>query len=339
MTDASTAAASPLAKGRAGGVVLVSVVIPVYYNEGNIPVTWEVLREALSRLPVGHRFEVIFVDDGSGDRSYERCRELQTRHPDLIRIVKLTRNFGQTSAILAGLSQARGDCVVVMSADLQDPPELIPEMVARWHRGEKKIVLAVREQREDSRFAAWTSRVLYALMRRYAIANMPEGGFDNILVDRQVIDFMNSIEEKNTFLQGQILWSGFDPILIPYTRRKREIGRSRWTVSDKVKYFVDGLVTYTVAPIRLITGVGLVVSVLSFMYASLIFCRKIFWDHPIEGWAPIMISILMLSGVQMLMLGVIGEYLWRSYYETRKLPNFVIERLDEERPWEGDGTT
>jgi dolichol-phosphate mannosyltransferase len=166
-------------------------------------------------------------------------------------------------------------------------------------------------------------------MRRYAIPHMPEGGFDFFLLDRQVIDVMNRIEEKNTFLQGQILWTGFVPDVIGYQRRRREIGRSRWTLSRKLKYFVDGFVTYTVAPIRLITAAGLVISLMSFAYASLIFILKIAWGIPLVGWAPIMISILALAGVQMVMLGIIGEYLWRNYYETRKLPNFVVESVLE----------
>jgi glycosyltransferase involved in cell wall biosynthesis len=309
--------------------VLVSVVIPVYFNEKNIPVTWEALETALAALQPDHEFEVVFVDDGSGDASHQRLLELHAAHPDHVRVVKLTRNFGQPAAILAGLAHARGDCAIVMSADLQDPPSLIPEMVEQWAGGSKAIVLATREQREDGFVATLTSRIFYGLMRRYAIPNMPVGGFDFFLVDRRVIDFINAVDEKNTFVQGLVLWSGHEPVILPYTRRRREIGESRWTLSAKIKYFVDGLVTYTVAPIRMITLIGIVVSLLSFAYASLILVMKIFWGLPVEGWAPIMISILMLAGVQMLMLGLIGEYIWRNYHEVRALPNFVVERVDE----------
>jgi dolichol-phosphate mannosyltransferase len=138
---------------------------------------------------------------------------------------------------------------------------------------------------------------------------------------------MNRIEEKNTFLQGQILWTGFKPEVIPYDRRRREIGRSQWTTSRKIKYFIDGFVTYTVMPIRTITMVGLFVSFLSFAYAAVIVVAKLFWNLPVQGWAPIMVSILGLSGLQLVMLGIIGEYLWRNYYETRRLPSFVVETV------------
>jgi polyisoprenyl-phosphate glycosyltransferase len=307
--------------------VLVSVVIPVYFNEENIPVTWQALRAALERLPAGHDWEVIFVDDGSGDRSYDALLRVHESAPGRVRVVKLTRNFGQVAAMLAGLQTAAGACCVAMSADLQDPPELILDMVARWNRGERKIVLATRTLREDGVLARLTSRGFYRLMSRYAIPNMPEGGFDYFLVDRCVVDLMNRWEEKNTFIQGQILWTGFSPDVIGYTRRKREIGRSRWTLARKIKYFLDGFVTYTVAPIRLITMIGLIVSLLSFAYAALIFFLKVFYQIPITGWAPLMITILLLGGVQLVMLGIIGEYLWRGYHETRKQPNFVIEKV------------
>ena len=321
------------------GRALLSVVIPVYFNEGNIPVTWAALRATLERLPASQSWEVVFVEDGSGDGSYEKLLEVYESEPRRVRILKFPRNFGQTSAILAGMEHARGDCCVVMSADLQDPPELILEMVERWKSSGRKIVLATRTQRDDGWVARFGSRLFYRLMRRFAAPNMPDGGFDYFLLDRQVLDIVNSLQEKNTFLQGQILWTGFVPEVIEFKRRKREIGRSRWTLTKKISYFLDGFVTYTVAPIRLITLLGLLVSVLSFSYAALIILLKLFWDIPIHGWAPTMVSILSLGGVQLVMLGIIGEYLWRNYYETRKLPNFVIETKhgDEQQDATADG--
>lgn len=309
--------------------LLLSVVIPVYYNAGNIPVTWQALVDALARLPDDTQWEAIFVDDGSGDGSYDALLAVHAASPDRVRVVKLTRNFGQVPAILAGLHAAQGDACAVMSADLQDPPELLVEMVRRWRHEGYKIVLATRSTRQDGAFAGWTSRIFYRSMRRFAVPNMPEGGFDFFLLDRKVVDLMSRIEERNTFLQGQILWTGFPPSVIPYARRPREIGRSRWTPSRKLRYFIDGFVTYTEAPIRLITLIGMGVSVLSFAYAALIFVLRLLWGIPIEGWAPLMISVLGLSGVQLIMLGIIGEYLWRNLRETRRLPNFVVESIIE----------
>jgi dolichol-phosphate mannosyltransferase len=304
---------------------LLSLVVPVYYNEENLSVTWAAVRSTLQDLPPGMDWEMIFVDDGSGDGSFDALLALRQSEPERVRIIKLTRNFGQVAAILAGFQSARGDCCVVMSADLQDPPELILEMVNRWGGGNRKIVLASRENREDGFLARVASRAFYRLMRRYAIPNMPEGGFDYFLIDRCVIDIINETDERNSFLQGQVLWTGFDPDVIPYTRRKRTIGRSRWTLGKKFKYFTDGFVSYTETPIRLITILGLIVSVLTFAYASLIVVMRLLWRVPVEGWAPIMITLLMLGGIQLVMLGVIGEYIWRNSHEARKRPIFVIE--------------
>jgi len=311
---------------------LLSVVIPVYFNEENIPVTWVALRDALGQLPPQVGWEVVFVDDGSGDASYARLLDVHALAPDRVHVVKLTRNFGQVAAILAGLRHARGDACVVMSADLQDPPELIVEMVRRWGRGERRIVLAVREGREDGWLARVGSRVFYRLMRRYAIPDMPDGGFDFFLIDRAVVDIINDADEKNAFLQGQVLWTGYEPVCIPYVRRRRELGRSRWSLSRKLKYLVDGFVSYTETPVRMITLLGLIVSALSFAYALLIFALKLFWQIPVEGWAPIMITMLMLGGIQLVMLGVIGEYLWRNSHESRRRPSFVVDTTVEARP-------
>lgn len=307
--------------------MLVSVVVPVYFNADSLPALWQALSTSLARLPPETGWEAVFVDDGSGDDSYERLVELHRAAPERVRVVRLSRNFGQVAAILAGLREARGDCCVVISADLQDPPELIPEMVGRWNGGRRKIVLATRDEREDGTLARWASRLFYGLMRRYAVPNMPAGGFDFFLVDRRVVELINTAEEKNTFIQGQILWTGFAPEEIGYTRRRRPHGRSRWTLAAKIKYFADGFATYTVAPVRLITVLGLLVSALSFAYAGLIFFLRIAYGHPVEGWAPTMISLLLLSGVQLIMLGIIGEYLWRNYHETRRRPNFVVESV------------
>jgi len=306
---------------------LVSVVVPVYWNEGNIPVTWRAIRDALGALPDGIDWEIVFVDDGSGDDSYARLLEVRAEAPDRVRLIKFTRNFGQVAAILAGFRHARGDCCVVMSADLQDPPELMVEMVRCWSETDRKIVIATREQREDGLLARLGSRIFYRLMRRYALPNMPDGGFDFFLIDRVVVDLINHADEKNPFLQGQVLWTGYDPLLLPYTRKRREIGRSRWTLSRKVKYFIDGFVSYTETPVRMITLLGLVVSALSFAYALLILVLKLFWRIPVEGWAPIMITLLMLGGIQLVMLGVIGEYLWRNSHESRRRPVYVVERV------------
>jgi len=316
-------AVSP-ADPAADRLLLISVVIPVYNSEETIPPAWAALRATVAQLSEGYAWEVIFVDDGSRDASYARLVEIFSALPDRVRVVKLTRSFGRVPAILAGFRVARGDCCIVMSSDLQDPPALMLEMVQRWQRGAHKIVLATRSDREDGAWARWASRTFYRLMRRFAIPNMPASGFEVFLVDRRVVELIRRFEETSTFIQGNVLWAGFVPEVIGYTR---PLGRSGRTRSQRVADFIDGFVSYTVAPVRLITIVGLVVSALSFAWATLIFVARLFWLIPVQGWAPTMIAILMLAGVQLVMLGIIGEYLWRNLYETRRRPNFVVESM------------
>ncbi len=305
----------------------ISLVIPVYNNEKNLPVTYRELNRTLEPLFDRYQLEFVFVDDGSRDNSFRVLTELRDRDPEHVKVAKLTRNFGQVMAIMAGFQVSTGDAVVVMSADLQDPPELILQMVHEWHDNDYKIVLAARQDREDGVLARAVSRIFYNLTRRFAIPNMPRGGFDFFLIDRVVKDIMLNSEEKNSFLQGQVLWVGYRVKMIPYTRRKREIGKSTWTLSKKIKYFIDGFMTTTYFPIRVISGVGIAISTVGFLYALLILILKFLHNIPVEGWAPLMIVILLLSGFQMIMLGVIGEYLWRTYDETRKRPTFIIEKI------------
>ncbi len=247
-----------------------SIVIPVYYNEPNLPETVPQLLALAERLPDLH-LELVFVDDGSGDRSLDLLRDFQRAYPDAIRIVKLTRNFGSMAAIQAGLTVARGDCVGMIAADLQDPPELFLEMLEHWRQG-VKAVFAVRQEREDPPLSAWFANRYYDLIRRFAIRDYPPGGFDFFLIDRQVVEEINRIREKNTNLLTLIFWLGFRPVLIPYTRRKRRKGQSRWTLSKKIKLFTDTFVAFSYFPIQLLSLGGFPVAALgAFLYGAFIF--------------------------------------------------------------------
>ncbi len=271
-------------------------------------------------------YEIIFVDDGSKDNSYNELIKLRAKN-DKIKLIKLSRNFGSHTAILAGLSNCTGDCATVISADLQDPPTIILEMLEKYKEG-NKVVLAVRTDREESIVQKFFSNSYYKLMKKYAIPNMPEGGFDCFLIDRKVIEVLISMKEKNSTLMGQILWCGFKTDSIYYVRREREIGKSRWTLAKKIKLFIDSFMAFSYTPIKLMSGLGFLISSLGFLYGIYIFLNKIFNDIPIEGWSSLMIVLLLLSGIQMIILGVIGEYLWRSFDESRKRPTFIIEEKE-----------
>ena len=304
---------------------LVSIVVPVYHNAKSLPELAERLA-ALAERNRGDAFEFVFVDDGSRDDSFEVLQRLLAED-ERVRIVKLSRNFGSTPAIIAGLHAASGDAVAAIAADLQDSPELIHDMLARWREG-NKVVLAVRTGRDDPGLTALLSSIFYKLFRRFAIASMPPGGFDFFLVDRQVCNLICSIGETNTYVMGLILWLGFQPVQLPYHRGPRlaRYGRSMWNLSRRLKYFIDSFVAFSYFPVRIASVLGLVLSLLGFLYALLVIGLRIIEGYQPEGWASLMVVVLVVSGVQLFIMGVLGEYLWRTPDVARRRPQFIVER-------------
>jgi dolichol-phosphate mannosyltransferase len=274
----------------------------------------------------GYILELIFVDDGSQDRSLEILLDARKQFPQQVKVVKLTRNFGAMAALQAGLTVAQGDCVGVIAADLQDPPELFLEMVHHWENG-IKVVFAVRSDRKESFIQKVFSNTYYALIRRFAISGYPPGGFDFFLIDRQIVEEVNKIREKNTNLMTLIFWLGHQTILIPYTRRKRTKGKSRWTFGKKAKLFVDTFVSFSYLPIRLFSFLGILYAVISFAYGAIIFISWFSSGTIVQGWVPMMLILTFTAGLQMTLLGILGEYLWRTLDETRARPVFVIDTI------------
>jgi dolichol-phosphate mannosyltransferase len=303
----------------------ISIVVPVYFNELNLPDTIPQLLALAEGLP-GYILELIFVDDGSQDRSLEVLLDARKQFPQQVKVVKLTRNFGAMAALQAGLTVAQGDCVGVIAADLQDPPELFLEMVHHWENG-IKVVFAVRSDRKESFIQKVFSNTYYALIRRFAISGYPPGGFDFFLIDRQIVEEVNKIREKNTNLMTLIFWLGHQTILIPYTRRKRTKGKSRWTFGKKAKLFVDTFVSFSYLPIRLFSFLGILYAVISFAYGAIIFISWFSSGTIVQGWVPMMLILTFTAGLQMTLLGILGEYLWRTLDETRARPVFVIDTI------------
>lgn len=300
-----------------------SIIIPVYFNELNIPFLYDELKEKILSNQ-NFEAEIILVDDGSKDSSYKELLKLREKD-ERFKIVKLSRNFGSHTAILAGFAHATGDCMTMVAADLQEPLEIIQEMYEKWERG-SKVVIAVRKDREDGALQKLFSNTYYSLMRKYAISNMPPGGFDCFLIDKKVAKVLTEINEKNSSIVGQVLWTGFEPEMIYYVRKKREIGKSKWTLSKKVKLFIDSFMAFSYVPIRFISALGIFISIIGFILAIFLILNKMIYNVPVQGWTTMMITVLILSGIQMLTLGVIGEYLWRNFDETRKRPLYIVEK-------------
>ena len=300
----------------------VSIIVPIYYNELNIPHLYEQMKEKiLSRTDF--EAEIVCVDDGSKDGSYKALLELREKD-DRFKVVKLSRNFGSHTAILAGFAHATGDCMTMVAADLQEPLEIIIEMYEKWKQG-KKVVIAVRKDREDGFFQKLFSNTYYSLMQKYALKDMPSGGFDCFFIDKKVRDVLVSMNEKNSSIVGQVLWAGFEMDKIYYVRKKREIGESKWTLSKKIKLFIDSFMAFSYVPIRFISTLGIFISIVGFVLAVFLIVNKFMFNVPVQGWTTMMITLLMLSGIQMLTLGVIGEYLWRNFDESRGRPTYIVE--------------
>lgn len=297
---------------------MISAILPCYNEADNIaPIVARLQSVAAS---VGGEWEFIFVDDHSADRTAGLLRELGAGEPRL-KSIRFSRNFGSHAAIAAGLAHCRGDIAFILAADGQDPPEEVPAMLAKRSEG-FSIVWARRAGRVDSAFVLATSRLYWGLMRLIALRNLPPGGSDMLLLDRRVIDAVNAMPERNTSILALIAWTGFEQASVPYTKQARMSGDTKWTISGKVKLAFDSLVSFSSAPIRLVGVAGLAASLAGVGVAA--FC-------PASGGATapggLMALMLIVGGVQMMMLGLLGEYLWRALDESRSRPRYIVAEM------------
>lgn len=300
----------------------ISIVIPVYYNEDNLYPLYDDIKKKVIDV-VDYEYEIIMVNDGSKDNSYAVMQELAERDHN-VKIISLSRNFGSHAAILCGLAKCTGDCAIVKAADLQEPTELVLEMVESWKKG-NNVVLAVREKREESREQTLFANMYYSLMRKAALPNMPKGGFDVYLLDRKVIHVLMELDEKNSALTGQILWSGFKTDKVYYTRLAREIGKSRWTLRKKIRLVSDTLFSFSTLPITVVTVIGAVSFIGSLIWAVVEIIFKLMGMIEVSGWTTLFIFNLFSFGVVMLTLGILGGYLWRTFDASRNRPAYIIE--------------
>ena len=299
----------------------ISFVVPVYHNEGAISKTHEKIQSVFANDLPQYEYEIVFVDDGSKDGSLKEILDLREKD-SRAKLITFTRNFGQMAAMLAGFKEATGNAVINISADLQDPVELIPQMVEKWQGG-AETVICYRTDRADTLAAKLFSRLAYGVLRM-SLPQIPPGGFDFVLMDRKVMDEFNAIDVRHRFFQGDVLWTGYRTSFIPYVRLQRTIGKSQYNFSKKLKNFLDAVLDSSYLPIRFITLVGVITSALGVLYSATIVFSWLRGDTPFQGWAPLMIVILLMGGMIMVMLGVIGEYVWRINEEVRKRPNYVV---------------
>jgi glycosyltransferase involved in cell wall biosynthesis len=303
-----------------------SIIIPCYFNEANIPVTSRELIANEVLFPPELTFEYVLVDDGSGDNTVRELLAFQASYPEKVTVVELASNVGSYNAIVAGLEHATGDCMAIITADMQDPPELMVQMYGYWKQG-LKLIIGNRQDREETGLQQLFAKTFHALMKKIALPNIPDGGFDFVFFDKQVGEQILSLKERNSNIFYLMVWLGYPYVNIPYVRRKREIGKSRWTLKKKVKLFLDSILAFSFFPIRAISVLGLALGLSAFVYGIYIICLRLFGAQEPEGWSALMVVLLFVSAFQMTALGVIGEYVWRGLDAARKRPLYVVKEI------------
>ncbi|MCX6133080.1 MAG: glycosyltransferase family 2 protein [Ignavibacteriales bacterium] len=309
----------------------VSVVIPVFNEVENIPILFDHLKKAIHGLP--YNFETFFVDDGSTDGTFLAIKDLQQRDRN-VKAISFSRNFGHQAALTAGLHYASGDAVITMDGDLQHPPSLIPTLIEKWREG-YEIVYTTRESTADETFfKKMTSRLFYKIINAFSETPVQPFAADFRLLDRSVVRSLNTLEERDRFLRGLIGWLGFSTIGVPYTADPRAAGTSKYTVGKMMKLAFNGIISFSAAPLHAVTYLGLFASIVGFLYGMYSLYVRFFTNDTVQGWTSLVIVILFLGGVQLISIGILGEYLIRVYDETKRRPLYIVRNaigLDDAR--------
>jgi len=307
----------------------ISIITPAFNESANLPVLYGELKSNLDNT--GMDWEWLIIDDHSSDSTYDIADAL-TIKDQRIKVWRFSRNHGSHLALRCGLDNASGDCAVVLAADLQDPPDTIPELVKKWREG-FHVVWAVRRQREGEKISTLGfSRLYYLLMRKFVgLTEIPSTGADFFLIDRKVIETLRQFKESNVSILALLSWIGFSQASIFYDKRSRMHGKSGWNLEKKLKLVADSVTSFTYRPLRWMSYLGFLTAGFGLSYSVYAIIHYFFLGKPVEGWTSLIVAILVLGGLQMLMMGILGEYLWRSLDESRRRPQYIIERDPSEK--------
>ncbi len=311
---------------------VISVVAPIFNESATLPEFYRRVREALQ--PLGETWELVLIDDGSRDNSSEIMRELARQDPR-VRPVIFARNFGHQLAVTAGLDYSRGEAVVIIDSDLQDPPEVIPEMIARWREG-YEVVYAIRTEREgETWFKLFTASLFYRLIYRITDVDIPLDTGDFRLLDRKVVNVLNSMRERHRFLRGMSVWVGFRQTGVSYKRHARFAGETKYPLKKMVKFASDAVTGFSYFPLQLATYVGFFSAGISILAIPIVIIMRLIGQQAFFGQATTLIAVLFLGGVQLISLGILGEYIGRLYDEARGRPLYIVrddpQTLERER--------
>ena len=303
----------------------ISVVIPMYYEEEVAQECYDRINKVLKSIE-NYTYEIIFVNDGSKDKTLSILEEIANNDKN-VKIISFARNFGHQCAVTAGLQYVTGDAIVIIDADLQDPPELIPEMLKLWEDG-NEVIYGKRKTRDgESKFKLLTAKVFYKTLNALSDVEIPKDTGDFRLVDKKVVDVINSLPEHNKFLRGLFSWVGFEQKAFEYERKERFAGKTKYPLKKMLRLASDGIISFSTKPLKVVGGLGILSICISFfilIYAILSFAFK--WNNLIPGWTSIMVTITFLSGVVLLSLWMIAEYISRIYDESKARPQFIIKK-------------
>jgi polyisoprenyl-phosphate glycosyltransferase len=323
MLDRTTAQPRTRAKTKpkASAAPELSVIVPVLNEEKNAPLIVERLTSVLESCVGSH--EIIFVDDGSRDGTMEAIKALSAADPR-VRAVSLSRNFGKEVALAAGLDEAKGAAAVMIDADLQHPPETIPAFVAKWREGYDMVYGQRKDRTTDGKTYSRFAQRFYKLFERFAETPLPEGAGDFRLVSRRVIEALKRMPERARFSKGLYAWVGFKQTGVPYEVARRVHGETKWNYVKLFRFAIDGLTSFSTAPLRLATYTGVVISLLAFLYAFMIIVETVVLGRSVPGFPSLIVSVMFFSGIQLIFLGVIGEYIGRIFAEVKDRPLYIV---------------
>ena len=303
----------------------VSIIIPVYNEEEVLPKLYERLTSLVDSVK-NYEFEILFVNDGSKDKSLSMLEELAAADKK-IKVVSFSRNFGHQAAVTAGIKYVTGDAVVIIDADLQDPPELIPEMLKLWEDGNEVIYGKRKSRKGESAFKLLTAKMFYKTLNSLSDVEIPKDTGDFRLVDRKVIDVVNNLPEHNKFLRGLFSWVGFKQYPYEYERQERKAGKTKYPLKKMMKLASDGIISFSSKPLKIVGGLGvitIIISIAILIYSLISYACNL--NNLTPGWTSIMVTITLFSGVQLLSIWIMSEYIARIYDETKRRPEYIIDK-------------
>lgn len=307
----------------------ITLLIPVYNEEEVLPLLYTELCNVTNSLP-DYEFELLFVDDGSKDGSLNILRGLQLADPR-VNYISFSRNFGKEAALIAGFDYASGDAVVILDADLQDPPELIPDMLKCWEEGYEDVYARRRAREGETWMKKFTSRVYYRLLQKMTKVPIQQDTGDFRLLDRRALEALKKLREKQRYTKGIFSWVGFNKKEILFDRKPRAAGKTKWNYLQLTNLALEGITSFSTAPLRLATIIGFFVSIFSIVYMFVILFKSLLWQDPVKGYPSMMVTILFLGGVQLICLGIVGEYVGRIFNETKNRPLYIIGEHNNEK--------